>query len=63
MFKLQMDELLAEIQPDYERRLKKVEKALYKLKRILERIPDREPMPVSPNLENPWQGADLTWRR
>lgn len=47
MFKLQMDELLAEMRPDYERRLKKVEKALHKLKAILERIPEQEPLPVS----------------
>lgn len=48
MFKLQMDELLAEMRPDYERRLKKVEKALHKLKGILEHIPERDPLPVSP---------------
>ncbi|SLM40170.1 Nrap protein [Lasallia pustulata] len=47
MFKLQMDELLAEMRPDYERRLKKVEKALHKLKGILEHIPERDPLPVS----------------
>ena len=47
MFKLQLDELLAEMRPDYERRLKKVEKALHKLKGILEHIPERDPLPVS----------------
>lgn len=47
MFKLQMDELLAETRPDYERRLKKAEKALRRLKTILERIPEQEPLPVS----------------
>ena len=48
MFKLQMDELLAEMRPNYERRLKKVEKALHKLKAILERIPEQDALPVSP---------------
>lgn len=47
MFKLQVDELLAEMRPDYERKLKKVEKALHKLKAILERIPEQKPLPVS----------------
>lgn len=46
MFKLQVDELLAEMRPDYERKLKKIEKALHKLKVILERIPEHEPLPV-----------------
>lgn len=47
MFQLQVDELLAEMRPDYKGKLKKVEKALQKLKATLERIPEQEPLPVS----------------
>ncbi|KAH0562575.1 hypothetical protein GP486_002742 [Trichoglossum hirsutum] len=43
MFKLQLDELLAEVQPNYVKRMAPVENALRKLKTIIERIPDREP--------------------
>lgn len=42
MFKLKANELLAKVQPDYERRMVKVENSLRKLKDIIERIPDRE---------------------
>lgn len=42
MFKLKVNELLARVRPDYERRMLKVESSLRKLKDIIERIPDRE---------------------
>ena len=48
MFKLQLDELLAEVQPNYEKRMVPVENALRKLKAVIERIPDREPLDVCP---------------
>lgn len=47
LFKLQVDELLAEIQPNYEKRLSGVNEALHKLKTLLEGIKDREPLCVS----------------
>ena len=50
LFKLQMDELLAELRPSYKRRMVKAEKALHKLKRLIEAIPTRDPLPVSPHL-------------
>ena len=46
MFKLQLDELLAEVQPSYVKRMVPVENALRKLKAVIERIPDREPADV-----------------
>ncbi|CZR57424.1 related to nucleolar RNA-associated protein (NRAP) [Phialocephala subalpina] len=47
LFKLQVDELLAEVQPNYEKRLSGVNEALRKLKTSLEGIEDREPGSVS----------------
>ena len=47
LFKLQVDELLAEVQPNYEKRLSRVNEALRKLKTSLEGIEDREPGSVS----------------
>jgi hypothetical protein len=46
MFKLQLDELLAEVQPRYVKRMVPIENALRKLKAVIERIPDREPVDV-----------------
>jgi U3 small nucleolar RNA-associated protein 22 len=47
LFKLQVDEMLAEVRPDYAKRLGPVDSALRKLKTLIEAIPDREPVPVS----------------
>lgn len=46
MFKLKVNELLAKVRPDYERRMLTVENSLRKLKDIIQRIPDREAKPV-----------------
>jgi hypothetical protein len=46
MFKLQLDELLAEVQPNYEKRMVPIENALRRLKAVIEQIPDREPADV-----------------
>lgn len=46
MFKLQTEELLARVRPDYKKRMAKVENALRKLKTIIEQIPSRDPVPV-----------------
>ena len=46
MMQLQIDELLATVRPDYERRMKIAENSLRKLKAIIERIPPREAQPV-----------------
>jgi U3 small nucleolar RNA-associated protein 22 len=46
MFKLQIDEMLAEVQPNYEKRLRGADEALHKLKSIIEAIEDRELLPV-----------------
>ena len=47
MLSLQVDELLLKMRPDYERRMIKIEDAIRKLKRIINNIPNREPMTVS----------------
>lgn len=47
MFKMQVDEMLSELRPNYEKRLGPVNEALRKLKTIIENIPDREPSSVS----------------
>lgn len=46
-FKLQVDELLAEVQPNYEKRLSGVNEALRRLKTLLEGIEDCNPVTVS----------------
>ena len=46
MFKLKMHQLLARVQPDYERRMVKAEDALRKLQDTIEQIPDRRAKPV-----------------
>jgi U3 small nucleolar RNA-associated protein 22 len=46
MFKLQVGELLSEVQPNYEKRLEGVDAALRKLKDLIESIEDREARPV-----------------
>jgi U3 small nucleolar RNA-associated protein 22 len=48
LFKLQVDELLAEVQPNYEKRLSGVNEALRRLKTLLEGIEDCDPISVSP---------------
>lgn len=47
LFKLQVDELLAEVQPNYEKRLKGVDDLLRKLKGLIESIGDRDAVSVS----------------
>ncbi|KAG4443141.1 hypothetical protein IFR05_001373 [Cadophora sp. M221] len=47
LFKLQVDELLAEVQPQYEKRLKGVDDLLRKLKGLIEGIAERSPVSVS----------------
>ena len=46
MFKLKTHQLLARVQPDYERRMVKAEDSLRKLQDTIERIPDRRAKPV-----------------
>ena len=46
VFKLKVDQLLTKVQPDYERRMVKLDSSLRRLKHIIERIPDREAKPV-----------------
>ena len=48
MFKLQVDEMLSEIRPNYEKRMGPVNEALRKLKTIIDSVADREPLSVSP---------------
>lgn len=47
LFKLQVDEMLTEVRPNYAKRLGPVDNALRKLKTLIEAIPGREPLPVS----------------
>ncbi|KAH7369894.1 pre-rRNA processing protein-like protein Utp22 [Rhexocercosporidium sp. MPI-PUGE-AT-0058] len=46
LFKLQVDELLTEVQPNYERRLKGVDDLLRRLKALIEGIAERDPISV-----------------
>ena len=46
LFKLQMDELLTELRPNYDKQVSKIQGTLHKLKEIIERVPDREPKPA-----------------
>lgn len=46
IFNLQLDELLTEVQPNYEKRMPPVDAALRKLKAILERVPQRSELSV-----------------
>ena len=46
MFKLKTHQLLARVQPDYERRMVKAEDSLRKLQDTIERIPNRRAKPV-----------------
>lgn len=47
LFKLQVEEMLVEVKPNYAKRLGPIGNALRKLKTLIEGIPDREEMPVS----------------
>ena len=46
LFRLQLQELLGKVKPFYGSRMKKAEDALKKLKRVIELIPDCEPVTV-----------------
>lgn len=46
MFKLQIDELLNEVRPNYEKRAAGIKSALHQLKNVIEGIEDREPLPI-----------------
>lgn len=54
VFRLQLDELLAKVhvRPAHGSRMKSAEDALRKLKRVIEHIPDLEPIAVSIPLHN-----------
>ncbi|KAK2757848.1 hypothetical protein FQN54_004254 [Arachnomyces sp. PD_36] len=45
-FKLQVDELLTGLRPNYDQQISKIQKTLHKLKGIIEAIPNREPRPL-----------------
>jgi U3 small nucleolar RNA-associated protein 22 len=47
LFKLQIDELIAEVRPNYEKRLNGVDDALRRLKSLIEAIDERDGLPVS----------------
>jgi U3 small nucleolar RNA-associated protein 22 len=46
IFKLQIDELLAQLRPDHEKQLSRVQGALRRLKDIIEAIPDTSALPI-----------------
>ncbi|KAI1006142.1 U3 small nucleolar RNA-associated protein 22 [Podosphaera aphanis] len=46
LFKLQVDELLKEVQPSYEKKLSGVDEALHTLKNLIEGIDDGEPLSI-----------------
>lgn len=47
IFKLQIDEMLTEVQPNYQKRMAWVDDALHRLHAIIGTIEEREPLPVS----------------
>jgi U3 small nucleolar RNA-associated protein 22 len=47
LFKLQVDELLTEVQPNYEKRLRGVDEALHTLKGLIESFENRDALSVS----------------
>lgn len=47
VFRMETDEMLAEVKVDYQKRMGSVEKALHKLKNIIDNIPGNEPTLVS----------------
>ena len=47
LFKLQIDELLREVVPNYEKRFSGLNEALHKLKSVIEGIQERDALPVS----------------
>lgn len=47
MFKLQVDELLNEVRPNYEKRAAGIKSALHQLKNAIEGLEDHEPLLVS----------------
>ena len=47
LFKLQVDELLREVKPDYEKRFSGVKEVLHKLKGVIESIEERDALSVS----------------
>jgi U3 small nucleolar RNA-associated protein 22 len=47
LFKLQVDELLHEVEPNYEKRFRGMKEALHKLKGLIEGIEERDALPVS----------------
>ena len=46
MFKLQVDEMLAEVRPNYEKWMAGVDQALHKLNSLIEAVQDRATLPV-----------------
>ncbi|KAJ5819680.1 hypothetical protein N7474_005271 [Penicillium riverlandense] len=46
-FKLQMDELLSGLRPNYENRVSKLQEALHKVKDAIENLPEKPPKPIS----------------
>lgn len=45
-FKLQVDELLTELRPNYDQQISKIQSTLHRLKDIIEAVPDRTPKPL-----------------
>jgi len=46
IFKLQVDEMLAELRPNYDKRMPGINQTLHKLHGLIEAIEDREALPV-----------------
>lgn len=53
VFRMETDEMLAEVKVDYQKRMRSVEKILHKLKNIIDNIPRNEPTLVSPGSPYP----------
>ena len=46
IFQMQMEELISEVQPEYEKRMHRLEKVLRRLKEVIEKIPSQAPSSV-----------------
>lgn len=59
MFKLQIDEMLSQIQLNYEKRMPGVDEALRQLKTLIEEIEDRDMLPVCSFTLSSMLGANI----
>jgi U3 small nucleolar RNA-associated protein 22 len=59
MMNLQINDLLGEIRPDYEKLTSRVEKTIHRLQRIVQDLPDAGPLTVSEAEESLWKQSGV----